>query len=300
MLYIPAGDFIMGRASNTWSFTLQGVFIAPADQPRPTLYLNGFWMDRTEVTNAMFARFVTETGYQTEAEKAGGSMIKEWIGTGGYPVFAQGADWQHPHGPDTNISGMENHPVVQVSWNDAAAYCAWAGRGLPTAPQWEKAAFGADTRRYPWGNQIEGLHLNFYDRQMWDKVRNAAGNDYNWDQVSFTDDGYQFTAPVGSFRQGASPYGNMDMAGNVAEWVADWFYPGYYTTAARRNPAPPPDGWGERLALGGSWLTLPRAGEIFDPLWFGWDGVTEYYPNHYNPAQRFDFLGFRCAQQETP
>ena len=148
-----------------------------------------------------------------------------------------GADWQHPFGPESTAE--DDHPVVQVSWFDAEAYCAWAGGSLPTEAQWEKAARGTDGRTYPWGSVFDGTWLNYCDAS-------CEGGDTAFD------DGYRFTAPVGSYPAGASPYGALDMAGNVWEWTADWYDDGYYAVSPASNPTGPDSGQ-YRVLRGGSW-----------------------------------------------
>jgi formylglycine-generating enzyme required for sulfatase activity len=166
MVEIPAGEFTMGNDVGD-----------DDEKPAHTVTLEAFEMDMFEVTNADFARFVEETGYQTEAEKAGES---------GWRAYAEGKD---------------NYPVVKVTWNDADAYCQWAGKRLPTEAEWEKAAKGPEGFLYPWGNE-------------WDPAKTNA-----------KESGFRGTVAVGSFPEGASPYGVFDMAGNVWEWTADWYQP---------------------------------------------------------------------------
>jgi len=142
MVYVPAGEFLMGSPisegiANEW--------------PQHTVYLDAFWIDQTEVTNRQFEKFVQATGYRTDAEKEGTGG--KFVGSYDSPARVDGADWRHPDGPDSSLGGRAEYPVVQVSWNDAQAYCKWAGARLPTEAQWEKAARGTDERRYPWGNQ---------------------------------------------------------------------------------------------------------------------------------------------------
>jgi formylglycine-generating enzyme required for sulfatase activity len=169
MVEIPAGEFTMGNDAGD-----------DDEKPAHTVPLEAFEIDLFEVTNADFAKFVEETGYQTGAEKAGEA---------GWRAYAEGKD---------------NHPVVKVTWNDANAYCEWAGKRLPTEAEWEKAARGTDGRTYPWGNE-------------WDPAK-----------ANTKESGFRGTVAVGSFAEGVSPYGVFDMAGNVWEWTADWYqaYPG--------------------------------------------------------------------------
>jgi serine/threonine-protein kinase len=217
-VYVPAGEFLMG-----WD----GTGVDDAEMPQHRVYLDAFWIDRTEVTNAMFRRFVAATSYTTWAERSGIGAV------GGHEIDQPGANWQHPTGPNSDLARRENHPVVQVSWEDAMAYCAWASRRLPTEAEWEKAARGTDGRVFPWGNDLPTAdRANGADRRI--------------------DDGYAETAPVGSYPAGASPYGVLDMAGNVTEWVSDWWDVSYYAHSPVRNPTGPTTG-----------ATMP-----------GWDGPT--------------------------
>ena len=233
MVYVPAGDFLMGSTDDDRD-------ARDDEKPQHMVYLDAYWIDKTEVTNTMFQRFVDATGYETDAERLGsgvvfGSNQCTWSG-----VF--GAYWRSPEGPASDLAGRMSHPVVQVSWNDADAYCRWAGRRLPTEAEWEKAARGTDAGRYPWGEEPPAGNLvNFADVNL--------GCD--WAHPT-QDDGYERTAPVGTFPAGASPYGALDMAGNVWEWVADWWYSGYYTVSLRSNPTGPDTG-DVRVVRGGSW-----------------------------------------------
>lgn len=140
LLYVPAGNFLMGSADSDPN-------ALPEEQPQHTVQLDAFWIDRTDVTNAMFAMFVKATGHKTDGERLGDGVVC----VNGDCHSTIGADWQHPNGPSSNLDGRANHPVVQVSWNDASSYCAWAGRRLPSEAEWEKAARGTDGRLYPWG-----------------------------------------------------------------------------------------------------------------------------------------------------
>jgi formylglycine-generating enzyme required for sulfatase activity len=276
MVYVPAGAFEMGSPGTQWvwggslregDLRLQ---VFTDEGPQRSVYLDAFWIDRTEVTVGMFRRFVEATGYETTAERVGwghpwreGPIEKEW------PQVA-GADWLHPRGPESRA--QDDHPVVQVSWEDAAAYCEWAGGGLPTEAQWEKAARGTDGRTWPWGDTYDGAQGNFCDAQC--PVT-------RWQQAAY-DDGYAFTAPVGSFPGGASPYGALDMAGNVWEWVADWYAEGYGEELG--NPPGPASGT-ERAMRGGAWIDNES-----------WVRCTLRYQNP--PDSRCDDVGFRCAVAE--
>jgi serine/threonine-protein kinase len=257
-VYVPAGEFLMGAADSDPDGS-------DDEKPQHTVYLNAFWIDKTEVTNAMFTRFMATTGYKTDAEKGG----KGWVYTGVKWEEVSGADWQHPGGPTTNISGLDDHPVVQVSWNDALAYCGWVGRQLPTEAEWEKAARGTEGRIYPWGNQAATCEYAVMDDSvMRDSSRNGCGRgNAAW--------------PVGSKPKGISPYGALDMGGNVWEWVVDWYDDKYYASSPFRNPPGPPSG-PKRVLRGGGWgdtAVYIRAAHRF--------GLTPDHPSHDN--------GFRCV-----
>ncbi len=266
LIFVPAGEFHMGAV---WTEP-----DADNEKPLHAVYLDDFWIDQTEVTNAMFAKFVAATGYQTDAEKAGTGAV--W--TASAPTLVWGANWRRPRGPGSNVYGLDRYPVVQVSWKDAEAYCQWAGRRLPTEAEWEKAARGTDERQYPWGNTPPtGQLANFADRNFWSKWSDTA-----------TNDGYRYAAPVGSYPAGASPYGALDMAGNVWEWVNDWNVDTYYQRTPKRNPVGPKLGY-LRTVRGGGWFD--KASEL---------SVFNRSTMLYSPAQWSDFTGFRCAFSENP
>ena len=215
VVFVPAGEFIMGSPDG------EGY---DDERPQHTVYLDAYYMDEYEVTNEQFSQFVDATGYTTDAETEGWG----WAATGDTWGEVEGAEWRHPQGPDGSIEGKMDHPVVQVSWNDADAYCQWVGKRLPTEAEWEKAARGTDGREYPWGNSVaDGSKLN-YDLNVGD------------------------TTEVGAYPDGASPYGAMDMAGNVWEWVVDWYDANYYGTSPESNPQGPDSGE-YRVLRGGSW-----------------------------------------------
>ncbi|RPJ39403.1 MAG: hypothetical protein EHM21_15740, partial [Chloroflexi bacterium] len=205
LVRIPAGPFLMGSDDSPWDF----------ESPMHTVTLDEFWIDQVPVTNAMFEKFVAATDYRTQAELAGWGHTSPGQGE----FRTDGADWRHPTGPDSSIAGQENHPVVQVSWNDALAYCEWADRRLPTEAEWEKAARGDDGRLYPWGSLIDCTRANYSD-----------GNN------SFCTGGL---VAVDDYPAGASPYGVLDMSGNSFDWVADWYQADYYEDSPEKNPTGP-------------------------------------------------------------
>lgn len=261
MVYVPAGEFIMGM-----------------DSTEHSIYLDSYWIDQTEVTNAMFQQFFEETGYITDAEKAGkGQTWKD----GDMRSKVEGAYWANPQFPDYDFTEMQNHPVVLVSWNDANAYCEWAGRRLPTEAEWEKAARGIDGDVYPWGNRepMDDL-LNFADASI------AIYS--QWIDEQEFDDGYAFTAPVGSYPSGMSPYGAYDMVGNVWEWVYDWWDEYYYDSPITENPTGPETGT-LKMIHGGSWYNS-RTSEQFQ--------VASRVRDTTDAA--FAHIGFRCAMSIEP
>lgn len=249
---LPGGVFAMGDAHGDG-------FRADGEQPVHLVEVSPFTIDATSVTVADFAEFADATGYVTEAEKFGFSGVFHavlhadpgdvvgrppqtpwWLGV-------RGADWRHPEGRHSGTAGREDHPVVHVSWNDAQAYCAWAGRRLPTEAEWEYASRGGlDGARFPWGNELMADDGS-YQCNIWQGT---------FPTVNTLDDGYLTTAPVRSYRPNG--YGLWQTVGNVWEWCADFFSPRTYHDALQAaEPARDPQGPAEgdlRVLRGGSYL----------------------------------------------
>ena len=242
---LPGGQFLMGDA-------FEEGYPDDGELPRHQVALDPFHIDSATVTVAQFAAFVAEANYRTEAEIVGSSAVfhlavqakrKHVIGTFGMPwwLAVEGADWRHPFGPLSDTNGVEDHPVVHISHNDALAYCRWAGRALPTEAEWEYAARGGLAgARYAWGNDLlpDGQHqANIWQGTF--PTHNTA------------DDGWRATAPVQSYPPNG--FGLYQTAGNVWEWCADWFDKDYYARSPAKNPQGPGDGI-ERVMRGGSFL----------------------------------------------
>lgn len=204
-----------------------------------TIQVEPFWMQEREVTNDEFATFVEATGYVTQAEKIGDSVVFHYDrGVRGQPFVhdvVKGADWRHPLGPDSTIDGRGDHPVIHVSWYDASAYANWRGQRLPTGAEWLFASMGGlEGQKYPWGQTLRPGRLH---------PMNAWQGTYPVEDSGL--DGYRGTAPVGSFP--ANGYGLFDMSGNVWEWTAE----------VRASGSRPEDRVGE--VRGGSFLCRERA-----------------------------------------
>lgn len=223
-VYVPAGTFQMGSDSGEAD-----------EKPVHPVTLDAFWIDRTEVTNKMYALCVS-AGKCSPPSSTKSSTRDSYYGD----------------------AQFDNYPVIYVSWNDANAYCEWAGRRLPTEAEWEKAARGTDGRTYPWGDAApDSTRLNF--------------------NINVGD-----TTEVGKYPSGTSPYGALDMAGNVYEWVNDWYDESYYSNSPSENPQGPDSGR-YRVLRGGSWLYV----DYF---------VRAAYRGSYVPGNIYYDIGFRCAR----
>lgn len=305
MVLIPGGIFDMGGDNEQ----------ASADEyPKHKVQVSTFYIDVTEVTNAQFKLFVDATGYKTTAEKkpdweelkktlppgtpkppdsvmvAASLVFKETTGPINLNDYSQwwhwvkGADWKHPQGPGSSITGKENYPVVQVSWDDAMAYCKWTGKRLPTEAEWEFAARGGLANNiYPWGN--ENVNTGKSKANMWEG---------KFPYLNEKKDGFITAAPAKSYP--ANPYGLYDMAGNVWEWCSDWYNADYYKTIENTtsvNPKgaeksfDPAEPYAEKRSLrGGSFL------------------CNDSYCSGYRVARRMksspdtglEHTGFRCVR----
>ncbi len=297
MVWIPGGEFQMGSEEGSFGDT----------KPVHKVKVDGFWADKTEVTNAQFSHFVAATGYVTVAERK--PDPKEFPGAPpemlvpGSIVFTPpdkpvelndhlrwwrlqpGANWRHPEGPASDLTGREQHPVVHVAYEDALAYARWAGKRLPTEAEWEFAARGGlDGKRFAWG----------------DEFRPAGKFMANTWQGHFPDrndgaDGFKGTAPVASFAPNA--YGLYDVSGNVWEWVADWYRPDYFKQSPSNNPTGPADsldpqepGVPKRVQKGGSFLC---SDEYCSRYTAGGRGKGE-------PSSGTTHVGFRLVKSGAP
>jgi formylglycine-generating enzyme required for sulfatase activity len=229
-LLIPAGEFVMGSPDG------EG---ADDERPQHTVYLDAYYIDKYEVTNARYQACV-DAGACDAPQESSSSTRGSYFGN---PEYA-------------------DYPVVKVTWFQAEAFCAWEGRRLPTEAEWEKAARGTDGRKYPWGNEPPTMELCNFNNNVDD------------------------TTPVGQYPKGASPYGVMDMAGNVWEWVNDWYGEDYYSQSPSANP-PGPETGEYRVVRGGSW----DYGDLVS-------GVRSAFRGYVNPDLWGNVSGFRCVRSQ--
>ncbi len=246
-VFVPAGVFIMGA-------DMDDKEAIASEKPAHEVYLYAYWIDRTEVTNSQYALCVSAGVCQPPTafgQERVNSIHYEWYY--GNPEF-------------------DNYPVIYVDWDSALTYCEWAGRRLPTEAEWEKAARGTDQRWFPWGNKnVRSTFVNLADRNT------RFDHSYN-----LVDDGYTDTAPVGSYPDGASPYGAYDMAGNVWEWVSDWYSKTYYSESPFENPTGPVSGTHKAL----------RGGSYNNSNWSIRTTMRSYLGHLY----AYGYVGFRCSQ----
>ena len=278
MALLSGGEFLMGTDDASG-------FAADGEGPVRPVRLNPFYIDIYAVTNARFEEFVRDTGYKTEAERFGWSFVFHmFVSAKGRQTASQaaadapwwwvvkGAYWRRPEGPGSNLKRRWHHPATHISWNDAAAYCAWAGKRLPTESEWEYAARGGLVqKRYAWGDDLTpgGEH----QCNIWQG---------DFPDTNSAEDGYKGAAPVDAYKPNG--YGLYNMAGNVWEWTSDWFSAAF-DAAPRDNPTGPARGSAKTIR-GGSYL------------------CHDSYCNRYRVAARTSNtpdsstgnLGFRCAR----
>jgi sulfatase modifying factor 1 len=310
MVWIPGGEFSMG-AQDPRGVPEGGMQSMEDARPIHRVYVDGFWLDRTDVTNDEFARFVRATRYITVAERkprpedypgappenlVAGSVV---FAPPDHPValndhyqwwkYVAGANWRHPLGPGSNIKGKERYPVVHIAYEDAEAYAKWAGKRLPTEAEWEFAARGGlSGALYSWGN-------DFRPQGKW--MANTHQGSFPVNDEG--DDGFKGIAPVAQFPPNG--YGLYDMGGNIWQWTSDWYRPDYYTQLAAqggvaRNPHGPDSSYDpsepdqqKRVMRGGSFL------------------CTSQYCSRYLVGSRgkgeissgSNHLGFRCARSAS-
>ena len=282
-IQIPAGEFTMGSDQGE-----------DKELPIHRVHLDEYWISKYPITVDQFARFVEATGYITDAEKGEGS----WIEDGG--GIRYDVSWRDP-----NFKQAGDHPVICVSWNDANAYCNWLSQKtglsiqLPTEAQWEKAARGNDGRTWPWGNELpDGSQANFADANYILRFGEDGRN-----PSPHVDDGHGQTSPVDAYPKGQSPYGVYDMAGNVIDWLYDWYDASYYSEAPKRNPLGNfktpirwkreiPGGWADNLQRairGGAWTDA--SGEL--SLSEGGHSIRSDMRERTDQYSSDDHLGFR-------
>lgn len=245
LVLLPGGQFLMGTDDPIG-------YPADGEGPIREITLRPFMIDPYAVTNDLFAEFVSATAYRTDGERYGWSFVFAGLLPDDFPETrasasapwwrqVEGADWLHPEGPQSDISGRGDHPVVHVSWQDASSYCAWAGVRLPTEAEWEYAARGRlEGKRYPWGDELTpgGEHrCNVWQGEF--PPRNTC------------EDGYYGTAPVDSYLPNG--FGLYNMSGNAWEWCSDWFSPTFHVMGPRTDPLGPESGT-HRVIRGGSYL----------------------------------------------
>ncbi|HEU5232777.1 MAG TPA: formylglycine-generating enzyme family protein [Terriglobales bacterium] len=305
MVWVPGGEFSMGL-DDPRALPHGGREAMDDARPIHRVYVDGFWMDKTDVTNAEFARFVAVTHYVTVAERKPTAAEfpdapREKLVPGAIVFrppakvtslddpyqwwsYVPGANWRHPVGPGSSIKGRANYPVVQIAYEDAVAYAKWAGKRLPTEAEWEFAARGGLAgKHYAWGDSLMPA-----GRWM------ANTHQGEFPSHDSAEDGFSGIAPVGSFP--ANAYGLYDMSGNVWQWISDWYRPDYYARIAgtvARNPRGPSSsfdpserGVQKRVQRGGSFL------------------CTEQYCTRYlvgsrgkgEPSSASNHIGFRCVK----
>ena len=268
MMFVPAGEFVMGATAEEKRFVVgfgwkdpwraRIIRLVESAGPEHVVNVDALYIDQHEVTNRAYRAFVKATGHRE-------------------PFL-----WDSP----LDIKEPEQ-PVVGVSWHDADAFCAWADKRLPTEAEWEKAARGTDARRYPWGNDWAADRLYMADANS-GRSFETFDTWLDWQSTVYSDLAEARPAPVGTHPLGASPYGAMDMAGNVWEWTADWYNPHYYESSPTRNPKGPAIG-ATKVLRGGGW-DVPK---VIPLTWFRDNFVPP-------DSAGSPVTGFRCAATTRP
>lgn len=242
---VPTGTFQMGSEDEV-------AYASDGEGPVRNVTVGSFAMSATAITNDQFAVFVHETGFKTVAEVEGSAFVFGGLLPDDFPPtrgvasapwwrLVEGATWQHPEGPDSDVASRGDHPVVHIAWMDALAFCEWHGSRLPTEAEWEYAARGGlEGARYPWGDERTpgGVH----QANVWQG---------NFPDTNTMEDGWMGTAPADAFAPNG--FGLFNMVGNVWEWCNDWFDPYFHRDEQRVNPTGPISGT-RRVMRGGSYL----------------------------------------------
>lgn len=275
MVYVPAGEFSMGNTDEQIEQVVKDCLerydeseecrqeVGGGLRPVHKVSLDSFWLDQTEVTNTMYTAFLNDQGNQSEDGV-------EWFESGAGHRGVVYSQIQEQEGAFETLTGYEDHPVIEVSWYGAAAYCAWVGGRLPTEAEWEYAARGPMENLYPWGNNFDGERTNYCDSMC----------TYDWRDPN-TSDGASLWTAVGSYPAGASWVGALDMAGNVHEWVSDYWSDSFDPQIEQENPTRPEYG-DLRVSRGGSWFD-----SSYRMSAAGRKGLTA-------SSARMHWIGFRC------
>jgi formylglycine-generating enzyme required for sulfatase activity len=315
MIRVPGGKFIMGSEESGCNQCDEKTGLCrPNDNlPLHEVELSDFWLDETPVTNAQFRAFVEATGYVTRAEilsqaerQSGRTQPASFVfrprpgiqslkDHSQWWAVVEGASWRHPDGPESNIDGKDDHPVVQVCWEDADAYALWAGKRLPTEAEFEYAARGGLAQKpYAWGDELT-------PDGKW--MANIWQGEFPYENTKA--DGYTTTSPVKSFPPNA--YGLYDMSGNVWQWCADWYRPDYYAKSPKKDPRGPDDSYdpAERDPYGRPSIDPETGRPIAKHVQRGGSFLcSDLYCKGYLPGSRgkgqansaANHIGFRCAK----
>jgi formylglycine-generating enzyme required for sulfatase activity len=267
MVYIPAGYVEIGSSDQEISQAME-IFknaenIEPVhnwfddEVPKHKVWMEAFYLDKYEVTNREYMKFVRAGGYSKEIFWSADGL--EWLSE---------KEISAPECFDDSRFNDPDHPIVCINWYEASAYAKWAGKRLPTEAEWERAARGESKRMFPWGDDAS--------------ADNGYRANYHPGGEAQDKDGHRFTAPVTAFPNGVSPFGIFQMAGNVWEWCEDWYGENYYAKSPKKNPYGPRNGL-EKIVRGGSWLNSIIS-------------IRTPYRSYVDPKLRYSHIGLRCAR----